>query len=128
MLGYINGIAEPVEKGLTLITVSFNSGTSLGFLVNCLKEYKDGDVVKLYLYHEIKENIMRLHGFPTILDLTLFENLLKLKGVGCSLAMTIMRQIPREEFIRVVKDKDRVRLTDIKGVGKKTVDLILEKF
>src|SRR4029078_11226479 len=57
----------------------------------------------------------------------LFRTLLKVKGVGPRLALTILSSINPDEFVQCVVNNDTASLVRLPGVGKKTADrLIIE--
>lgn len=84
-----------------------------------------GSTARLYtwLYH--REDSMRLFGFATAEDRSLFLDLLKVDGVGARGALKIMSSISGEQLARALEDGDVARLEKVPGVGKKTAQKML---
>ncbi|MBN1699674.1 MAG: Holliday junction branch migration protein RuvA [Spirochaetales bacterium] len=78
-----------------------------------------------FLYH--REDSLRLFGFGSLDERDLFLDLIKVEGIGPSLALKILSGIAAEEFVRAVGDSDCERLSMVPGLGKKTAQKIVLK-
>jgi Holliday junction DNA helicase RuvA len=87
----------------------------------------EGDECRIFCYLHHREDSLKLFGFQSPVERHLFLNLLKVEGVGTSLAIKILSGISAEEFIRAVETQDLVRLSDIPGLGRKTAQKIILK-
>jgi Holliday junction DNA helicase RuvA len=86
-----------------------------------------GARVQLRIHTHVREDSLQLFGFATTLELTLFEKLLGVNGVGPKVALGVLSGIEPQEFVRAIKGNDLGRLTSIPGVGKKTAErLVIE--
>lgn len=90
-----------------------------------LPEVDDDCRIYTYLHH--REDILKLFGFYTHLERALFLDLVKVEGVGPSLAMKILSSIKPEDFSRAIETEDMIKLTSIPGLGKKTAQKIVLK-
>ena len=73
----------------------------------------------------VRQDAQELYAFADRETRELFRALLTVSGVGPRMALGVLSGLPREELLRAVIDEDVVRLTAIKGVGKKTAKQIL---
>ena len=84
-----------------------------------------GARAKVYTHLSVREDNQTLFGFPRREDRDLFRILMKVRGVGPSMALGILSGLSPEELTRAVVNEDLKALTRIKGVGKKTGEQIL---
>ncbi len=84
-----------------------------------------GSQAKVFTHLSVREDNQTLYGFPRREDRDLFRILLRVRGVGPSMALAILSGLTPEELTRAVVGEDLKALTRIKGVGKKTGEQIL---
>ncbi|WP_319561249.1 Holliday junction branch migration protein RuvA [Marispirochaeta sp.] len=77
----------------------------------------------VYLYH--KEDLMKLYGFADEMERSVFFKLLKVSGVGPSLAIKILSGLPSRRLASAIEDGDIASLSSIPGLGKKTAQKII---
>lgn len=102
----------------------------LGYLVHVSLSDHDGlprtgENVFLWLHLDVREDAWRLFGFLRAEDREAFRRLLRVKNVGPSTAMTILSGIGVADLAAAVAAGDAKTLTRVKGIGKKTADLIV---
>jgi Holliday junction DNA helicase RuvA len=83
-----------------------------------------GASVSLRIHTHVREDVIALYGFASPLELTLFEKLIAINGVGPKLALAVLSGIEPGELIKAVRLQDVGRLTAIPGIGKKTAERI----
>jgi Holliday junction DNA helicase RuvA len=83
-----------------------------------------GTPVTLRIHTHVREDALALFGFATPLELTLFERLIAINGIGPKLALAVLSGIEPADFIRAIRSQDVARLTAIPGIGKKTAERI----
>ncbi len=81
--------------------------------------------VTLRVYTHVQETRIALYGFATAQERTLFDLLITVKNVGPSTAVHILSGATPEELARTIAAGDVRALVRIKGVGKKTADLMI---
>jgi Holliday junction DNA helicase RuvA len=85
-----------------------------------------GEEVTLRVFTHATENRIALYGFPTEKERQLFDLLITVKNVGPATAMAILSGAPAFEMLaRTIAKGDTPALTRIKGIGKKTADLLV---
>jgi Holliday junction DNA helicase RuvA len=89
-----------------------------------------GARIALRIHTHVREDALQLFGFGTALELTLFERLISVSGIGPKVALSVLSGIEPEQLVRAIRSGDVARLVKIPGVGKKaavekTVDKVL---
>ena len=77
-----------------------------------------GARVALRIHTHVREDALQLFGFATPLELTLFERLISISGIG----LAVLSGIEPEQLVRAIRSGDVARLVKIPGVGKKTAE------
>ena len=85
----------------------------------------DGEHVTLRIHTAASENKVALYGFGDAQERQLFDQLLKVKNVGPSTAIAILSGSAPRDMAALIAREDVVGLTKIKGVGKKTAELLV---
>lgn len=80
---------------------------------------------KVWTHFVVREDSHQLYGFRDPATRDLFRALLTVNGVGPRVALGVLSGLSREELLTAIAGGDLARLTDIKGVGKKTAEQIL---
>ena len=83
-----------------------------------------GSDVVFRVYTHVREDVLALFGFATLLELRLFERLIGITGIGPRLALVVLSGIESADLVQAVRQGDVARLTGIPGVGKKTAERI----
>ncbi len=87
----------------------------------------DVDVVKLFCFHNIKEDASDLYGFMTYDELDFFEILMDIHGVGPKAALEISALGPLDKMKDKILAGDVKMFQDIPNIGaKKAMTIILE--
>jgi Holliday junction DNA helicase RuvA len=85
----------------------------------------EGSEITLRVHTHVREDQLALFGFATALELTVFERLIAISGIGPKLALAVLSGIEPRELIDALHRGDVARLTRIPGVGKKTAERIV---
>jgi len=127
MYAYIKGSLEEKSNGYVVIEANgigykiFMSNPSIGKL---------GDLhsnVKVFTYYQVREDNISLYGFNTKEELTMFELLITVSGIGSKSAITMLSNIEPSTFALAVITNDLKKITAIPGIGNKTAQrLVLE--
>ena len=83
-----------------------------------------GAAIALRIHTHVREDQLALYGFATDLELTMFEKLIAVSGIGPKLALSVLSGIEPRELAGAIQRNDLARLTAIPGVGKKTAERI----
>jgi holliday junction DNA helicase RuvA len=115
------------EKKVDSLVVENNG---IGYQVNISQmTYNElpevGKEVFLFLHQVVRENEFLFYGFNTVEERSLFLNILRVSGVGPSVAIQILNQAPIQNIVQSVISGDIDFLTKLKGIGKKTAERIV---
>lgn len=81
--------------------------------------------IRLHIYTHVTEGAISLFGFLDQREKALFKKLISVSGIGPKLAIQILSGLSVNELITALLDENLVKLTAIKGVGKKTAERII---
>jgi holliday junction DNA helicase RuvA len=124
MIAYLRG--RVIEKQPTRIIVDV-AGVGYDVAVPLSTYYAAGDAgseVTLRVHTHVREDLLALYGFGTLLELAVFERLIGVSGIGPKLALAVLSGIEPRELVAAITRADIARLTRIPGVGKKTAERI----
>ena len=86
---------------------------------------KSGERVVLRIYTKVSETDIALYGFVDPQERGLFDLLITVKNVGPSTAVTILSGSSPRDIAALIAREDVAGLTRIKGIGKKTAELLV---
>lgn len=84
-----------------------------------------GEKIFLYTQFIVREDGHFLYGFNTLDERALFNQLLKVNGIGPKVALGILSKIEVLEFIRCVEQQNIKALQAVPGIGKKTAERLM---
>jgi holliday junction DNA helicase RuvA len=102
----------------------------VGYEVTC-STYTQGALpehgarVALKVFTQVRETEIALYGFYDHQERALFDLLITVKNVGPSTAIAILSGAVPRDLAGLISREDVVGLTKIKGVGKKTAELLV---
>jgi len=85
----------------------------------------DGGRVKLFAYLHIRDEELRLYGFATEDERSLFLRLTAVSNIGPGTALTVLSGMTVNDFRRAVAREDLPALCRVKGIGRKTAERIV---
>lgn len=112
-------------------TIVVDTG-SMGFEV-CCSTYAVYDFSKTHetqtilTYLQVREDAMCLFGFKDKTEKSLFYELSQISGIGPKKAISILSGLPVKDIIKAITTQDVKLLSSIKGLGKKTAEIIVVK-
>ncbi|MBO5777320.1 MAG: Holliday junction branch migration protein RuvA [Clostridia bacterium] len=125
MYNYITGKVVQA-MGNTLVLENNGIGYEIGVSGNTLYDVCNiGSMAKIYTYLYVREDTFALYGFSTLGEKTLFLRLIEISGVGPKLAMQILSGMDLNSLSIAIATGDIKTLSKIKGLGKKTAELIV---
>ncbi len=124
MLGSIRG--NIIYRGDKHVIIENNGiGYRVSVLPELLLETKNTGEVFIYLHTHVREDTFDLYGFLDMKELSLFEMLLGVSGIGPKGAMGVLSVSGVEALTRAIKTGDLAYLNKISGIGKKTAEKII---
>ena len=124
MLAFLRGTI--LQKGDDYLLVDVHD---LGYQVNvtktCLSETIKGEPVELFLHQHIREDASDLYGFKKADELSLFQSLISVSGVGPKSGLAILGLAPTDALRQAIAKGDDGMLTKVSGIGGKTAQRII---
>ena len=124
MFEYLKGKVEYKKPDYLALDVN-----GVGYKVNIslivYDKIKTGENVRLYIFNYIKEDAFKLIGFLEERERNLFEMLLGVKGVGVSLALSIMSTFDVEQLRKIVAENDYATLKRVPKLGEKKAQQVI---
>lgn len=127
MFSYIKGILTEIEKDQVVVD---NGG--IGYIISIPKTMisklpATGEIIKLHIHMQMKEDGISLYGFLDKGDLQMFQTLIAVSGIGPKGAINILSIYPAEELMSLIANGDVKSISAVPGIGLKTAQrLILE--
>ncbi len=127
MIGYLKGKVINIGTDSALVLVG-----GVGYEVYCsgsaFSKMSEGAECELYTYLQVSEqNGVTLYGFSGLTEKAMFLKLISVSGVGPKMGLAVLTYMNVNEFATAIATGDVKRLSQVKGLGKKTAErLILE--
>lgn len=126
MIRHITGKYLFYEKGSIVVETQGGIGFRIHVAdISPVLNAREGDVVQLYTYMQVKDDGMSLFGFNDRDALTLFEQLLTVNGVGPKAGLAIMSIGTVNQIKAFIMHKDAKSIAKAQGVGKKTAERVI---
>lgn len=84
-----------------------------------------GTEVTLYTHLVVREDAFTLFGFIDEQEKELFLQMIEVNGVGPKMAQRILSSVTPGDFLAMISRGDRAALGRIKGIGKKTSEMLV---
>lgn len=126
MYAYVTGTLA--EKGMDRAIVETSGGVAYEIYIaeSERPEFPEtGQDIRLYTHLYVREDRMNLFGFIRRAARDFFRQLLTQKGIGPSLALSVLSDMGAERFRSAIYHQDVDALKEIKGVGKKTAQRLI---
>ncbi|MAG36637.1 MAG: Holliday junction branch migration protein RuvA [Dehalococcoidia bacterium] len=127
MIDFVHGTLERVGPDFAVVRVG-GVGLRVHVPAGTLASLPaPGGTVRLHTHLYVREEVLALYGFAETAELSLFELLLTVSGVGPRLALAILSTAPPERLAQEIANGDDTILLRVPGVGPRTAArLILE--
>ena len=127
MIGYLRGRVLSLLPESVILDVG-----GVGYEVTCsgaafskLSGLRAGEEGEIYTYLQVGEQGVALFGFADLKEKELFLRLTSVQGVGAKLAIAALSSLRPADLTEAIYTADVKRLTAVKGLGKKTAELIV---
>ena len=125
MIAYLNGVLA--EKDISKVVVECGGvGYEVAIPISTFDRLPaEGEPVKLFTHHEVREDAQLLFGFTTKREREMFELVTSVSGVGPKLALAILSGLTVGDLQLAISQGDAKRLAGVKGIGKKTAERLV---
>ncbi|ABO46886.1 Holliday junction branch migration protein RuvA [Francisella tularensis] len=125
MISFIKGVL--IEKDPTALLIDVN-GIGYEVFVPMTTFYTLGDIdsqVSLYTHFIVREDAQQLYGFKSKVDKKVFQELIKVNGIGARTAIAILSGMDSKTLLHCIENKDYALLATVPGIGKKTAERLV---
>ena len=124
MFYYLRGQVTVKESDFLVIDVG-GAGYKVYTSDNTLQKAAVNSEFTAYTYLHIREDIFDIYGFATKEELSTFELLISVSGVGPKAALAILSGMTPDKFALAVIHSDIKAITTAPGIGKKIAERII---
>lgn len=90
-----------------------------------IRQVAGKDALTIYTHQVVREDALDLYGFLDPSEVSFFELLITIPGIGPKTALSVLNVAPVETLRRAAAAQDSSYLTKVSGIGKKTADKII---
>jgi Holliday junction DNA helicase RuvA len=85
----------------------------------------EGSSFPVWVYTRVREDQLKLYGFPNLEDRKVFEILLEVNGIGPKVALAILSTLSVRQLKFAIEERDVALLEAVPGIGKRTAEKIV---
>ena len=125
MYSYIIGTIADMQEGKVVLD---NHGIGYELNVSSFTLSKAGTAgkqIKLFTHLGVSDDAMRLYGFISEEERTMFLKLITVSGIGPKVALQILSGMDVRTLALAIVNSDAKSLARIKGIGKKTAERVI---
>ena len=124
MIAFLKGKID--VKGSNFIIIEVNGvGYKVFMTDSSLQQIETKQEIKVYTYMRVLEDDVSLYGFMNNEELSMFELLIGVGGIGAKSAIAILSNIEPSSFALAVITDDVATLKKLPGIGAKTAQRII---
>lgn len=124
VIAYLKGTIQS-QLSTCVIVKTNNVGYKVYLKPTELLELKKDDDVELYIHPHIKEDAFDLFGFKTTEELSFFEKLISVSGIGPKTGLALLSTGTTKDILTAIQEKNTAFLTEVPGIGKKTAHRVI---
>lgn len=128
MIRLLRGAVRGRGKDYLLVELG-SDGSGLGFKVHVPEtirlEAQINEPILLHTYLQVREDALTLFGFPTEDELSLFELLLGVSGVGPKVALSTLSTLSPDALRLALANEEPGLIARVPGIGKRTAEKIV---
>jgi Holliday junction DNA helicase RuvA len=124
MIARLEGIIVHIADKFLIVDVS-GVGYKLYTTTDTLASVSLGEHSSFWVHTAVRENSIDLYGFKNTNEMSFFELLLDVSGIGPKSALSILAVAPIDTLKRAIATGDTSYLNKVSGIGKKTAEKII---
>jgi len=115
-----------VEKNLTDVIIDCGGvGYFVEISLHTYSHIPEGENIKLFTHHLVREDSQRLFGFVDKTEREVFRLLISVSGIGASTARTMLSSMDPDHIARAIANGDAKTIQSVKGIGAKTAQRVI---
>lgn len=124
MFYYVDGTVALLKQGLAVIDCG-GVGYACHASQNTIGKLKMGAKARLLTFLNVREDLFELYGFIDEEELSCFQMMIGVSGVGPKAALSILSAAPPDRLALSIITGDEKLLTQAPGIGKKIAQRII---
>lgn len=124
MIAELTGKISSIHGSYVVLAVS-GVGYKVQASVYTLGKVATEEEVRLFIHTHVREDALALYGFLTEDELSMFEQLISVSGIGPKVGLSILSIADPKTIRTAIVNKDPSLLTRVSGVGKKTAERVI---
>lgn len=124
MISRLNGSVTHIDPKYIVLDVG-GVGYKVSVTSDTIFKIKVDDTLIVWTYLAVRENALDLYGFLSLRELSFFELLITISGIGPKTALGILNSASVEAIETAVQTADTTHLTKVSGIGKKVAEKIV---
>lgn len=124
MFYYIEGIITIIQNNLVVVDAG-GVGYACHTSSTTINQVRQGSNARLYTHLNVREDVFELYGFASEQELSCFQMLIGVSGVGPKAAASILSVAPTERLTLAIVTGDDKLLQQAQGIGKKIAQRIV---
>lgn len=124
MIGSLDGVVRGIIQGSIILEIN-GVGYRVAVPIATLMGAKEGNRLFLWTHLAVRETAQDLYGFETQNELSWFELLLSVSGIGPKSALAIVNAVDTKSLEQAIARNDAPLLSKSFGIGKKTAEKIV---
>jgi len=124
MIARISGKNLGIRSGAVIVDVG-----GVGYRVQAsayvLGKVAGAEEVSFHIHTHVREETLSLFGFLSEDELSIFESLISVSGIGPKAALGILSIADADTIRTAIANRDPSLLTQVSGVGKKTAERVI---
>jgi Holliday junction DNA helicase RuvA len=124
MLAYLKGNFEYKQPAKVVVDVNCVC-YDVHIILHTYEQIQDQKSGLLFTYLHITENAQTLYGFAAEDEKKIFLHLISVSGIGATTARMMLSSMKPNDIIKLIVQSNTAELTKVKGIGKKTAELVV---
>ncbi len=124
MIAYLAGKIQ-FKKNNFLVVIVNGVGYKVSVSQDIFLKVSEGESISLYIYHHVREDSQQLFGFESFDELSLFELLISVSGIGPKTALNVFSTAGIDDIKSAIINGDASILKKVSGIGGKTAERIV---
>lgn len=127
MIGKLKGTLDEIGEDYCVVDVH-----GVGYVAYCPARVLaglpgTGEAVTLYIETYVREDMIRLYGFASVLEREWFRLLQSVQGVGAKVSLAVLSTLSATDLANAVTLRDVAMVSRSPGVGKKVAERIVSE-
>ncbi len=127
MISKISGTISYIGLDNVCVDLSNGIGYDVFLKHSLIANLKLSDAVCFHIRHIFKEDGQYLYGFETVVERFMFDELIKLNGLGPRIAVAILSRYTVDDVLFAINSKDEKVFSSISGIGAKIATRIVNE-